>query len=367
MHSELFGNPELHRAHGRGLAELRREFARRGWTKRNVWPVLGAFILHTILIGVGMALGLWAWSALSGFACVLVTLLGLAVSGIGTVGIATTTHTPSHFAASHSRAVNEILTYIGYPLLNGFSATYWWRDHVSSHHTLPNVHGFDNDFDFLPAFAVTKADLQGKTGWVRTYYEKWQHYILPPALVLMGANLQRCGWQDLVAILQNPAKRRRRDWIDFAALICHYGLMIGLPLVFFPLSHVLVFYFARMAMVSLGVFILLVPPHFPMETPVMERHEAIAMGHCALQTNVTVNYDGGWFIHAMAAGMDHQIEHHLFPEISHIYYPKMSPFVAAYCAENDLPYRTMKLSTALKKSYDVFKYLKPLGVNPAHL
>ncbi len=367
LHSEHHGNPELHRIHGRGLAELRREFARRGWTKRDVRPVLAAFILHTVLIFAGMFLGLWAWSAMSGLWCAVVTLVGLAISGVGTVGIATTTHTPSHYAASPSRTVNEIMTYIGYPLLNGFSATYWWRDHVSSHHMMPNVHGADNDFDFLPAFAVTTADLEGSTGWLRTYYQKWQAYVLPPALVLMGANLQRCGWQDLVAVLRNPAKRRRQDWLDFTALICHYGLLIGVPCLFFPISHVLVFYFARMAMVSLGVFVLLVPPHFPMETPVMEKAEALSMGHCALQTTVTVNYNGGWFIHAMAAGMDYQIEHHLFPEMSHIYYPLMSPLVAEYCAANGLQYRTMKLSEALRKSYDVFKYLKPLGVNPAHL
>src|SRR5258708_6958425 len=106
-------------------------------------------------------------------------------------------------ATSRLRKNRTALTFLGYSVLSGFSSTYWWRDHVSGHHTLPNVHGADNDFDFLPVFAVTESDVNTASGWVRKYYTKWQAWVLPPALLLMGVNLQRCGWIDLIACLKN--------------------------------------------------------------------------------------------------------------------------------------------------------------------
>src|SRR5258707_11268277 len=133
---------------GRPLAELGREFTRRGWNKRRAWPITLAMVIHTVLIVAGLVLGLWAWGSLSGFASFALTVTGILVSGLGSVGIATTTHTPSHFAASANRRVNEILTFLGYSVLSGFFSTYWWRDHVSRHHTLPNGPGADNDFEF---------------------------------------------------------------------------------------------------------------------------------------------------------------------------------------------------------------------------
>ena len=355
------------RTAGRALAELRREFARRGWNKRKAWPVVLAMAIHTVLIVAGTTFGLWAWDSLSGFSAFLLTLTGILVAGVGSVGIATTTHTPSHYAASSSRTVNKVLTFLGYSVLCGFSSTYWWRDHVSGHHTLPNVQGADNDFDFLPVFAVTEADVKTASGWLKSYYEKWQAYVLPPALLLMGVNLQRCGWIDLIACLKNPARRRGKHIADLFMLLAHFALFIGLPLMFAPLSHVLVLYFARLALVSIGMFTLLVPAHFPIDTPVMEREEAAAIGHCALQTYTTINYNGGPFIHLMATGLDYQIEHHLFPEISHVHYAKMSPLVAEFCREQGLPYRTWPLSKALWESYKVFMHAKPMGVNPALL
>ena len=355
------------RTAGRALADLRREFARRGWSKRRAWPVTLAMVVHTILIVAGTVFGFWAWQTMTGFTAFAATVAGILVAGVGSVGIATTAHTPSHFAASSNRRVNEVLTFLGYSFLSGFSATYWWRDHVSGHHTMPNVQGADNDFDFLPAFAVTETDVSTATGLLHKYYTKWQAYVLPPALLLMGVNLQRCGWIDLIACLKNPARRRGKHILDLFILLAHFALFIGLPLFFVPLSHVLVFYFARLALVSIGMFTLLVPAHFPLETPVMERAEAKAIGHCALQTYTTINYNGGPFVHLMATGLDYQIEHHLFPEISHVHYRKMSPLVAEFCREQGLPYRTMSLSKALWASYKVFIHAKPMGVNPALL
>ena len=37
-------------------------------------------------------------------------------------------------------------------------------------------------------------------------------------------------------------------------------------------------------------------------------------------------------------GINHQIEHHLFPNISNHHYPTIAPIVKKFCKDNDLPY-----------------------------
>ncbi|TRY80542.1 hypothetical protein TCAL_04796 [Tigriopus californicus] len=47
---------------------------------------------------------------------------------------------------------------------------------------------------------------------------------------------------------------------------------------------------------------------------------------------------GGPFLCFMNGGLNYQIEHHLFPRISHTHYPKIAPTVKAFCLEKNIPY-----------------------------
>jgi linoleoyl-CoA desaturase len=40
----------------------------------------------------------------------------------------------------------------------------------------------------------------------------------------------------------------------------------------------------------------------------------------------------------LVGGLNFQIEHHLFPKISHIHYPALSEIVRKACAEYGIPY-----------------------------
>jgi linoleoyl-CoA desaturase len=43
----------------------------------------------------------------------------------------------------------------------------------------------------------------------------------------------------------------------------------------------------------------------------------------------------GWYV----GGLNYQIEHHLFPKISHVHYPAIAPIVREVCDELGLTYR----------------------------
>ena len=64
----------------------------------------------------------------------------------------------------------------------------------------------------------------------------------------------------------------------------------------------------------------------------------------------------------LVGGLNFQIEHHLFPRISHIHYPAISKIVQATCIEYNLPYLCMPGFGAAVQSH--FQQLRLLGQKP---
>ena len=282
----------------------------------------------------------------------VVKAVGLLASAFGCVGIASNSHTSSHYGTSSRRWVNEALTFFGYSFCLGLSALFWWNDH-NEHHAAPNVRGLDDDFDYAPLFSIDAAEVARATGVKRWYFENLQPYLLLPAVSLMGFNLQRRG----VTALFGPARNSRGRWagrIDITLLVLHVLILLVLPSLYFGPAAVLGFYGLRMLFVGVGLFSILAPAHFPHGAAILDQDEASGLSHCELQTVTTINYVGGPMLRFVTSGLGYQIEHHLFPEIGHSHYKEMAPVVERFCKANDLPYRTYRFPRALKESFRVF-------------
>lgn len=84
----------------------------------------------------------------------------------------------------------------------------------------------------------------------------------------------------------------------------------------------------------------------------------------AYQVRSTCNFaPKNRFINWFAGGLNFQIEHHLFPKISHIHYRKISPLVEKNCIEFGLPYN--KYKTMSKAIASHFRLMKHFGKKPA--
>ena len=75
----------------------------------------------------------------------------------------------------------------------------------------------------------------------------------------------------------------------------------------------------------------------------------------------TASSSGGLVLSWFYAGLNYHIEHHLFPRISHVHYPKMRPIIREYCAEMGIPYKYYP--TLLDTIRDYIEHLYYLGHN----
>ena len=61
----------------------------------------------------------------------------------------------------------------------------------------------------------------------------------------------------------------------------------------------------------------------------------------------------------LVGGLNYQVEHHLFPKISHVHYPKIREFVKETCAEFNVSYHEFPTLFGAVKSH--VQYLKMIG------
>ena len=77
------------------------------------------------------------------------------------------------------------------------------------------------------------------------------------------------------------------------------------------------------------------------------------------QMNTTVNFAPhnkwlSWYV----GGLNFQVEHHLFPNISHVHYPKLHLIVQNVCAQHGIDYKCYaSMGEALGSHFRRMKYL----------
>jgi linoleoyl-CoA desaturase len=332
-------------AGGKAYQQLAQIVRERGWLEKAPGRVLTELGVHLALHLGGIALFLAAdpWP---------VRAAALLLSTYGGLGLATNTHTSSHNAVSRSLALNRALTYFGYTFFFGTSASYWWNKHCVVHHPAPNVIEVDDDADLMPFFVLNERELEGSRGLARFFY-RIQWIFIPLVLALNTFFTEYQGYRYLLPILADPKRRRSGHWLDLGVLVLHVAVWIAAPMLFFSPGRVLAFYALRNALMGYAMFAAFAPAHFPDEAAFIDKSQ-LADDYVLRQTATTVNFRTGFFGRLACAGVDFQIEHHLFPGVPHVRYPEMSPVVEAYCRSHGYPYRTLGWGEAIWKSLVVF-------------
>jgi fatty acid desaturase len=104
------------------------------------------------------------------------------------------------------------------------------------------------------------------------------------------------------------------------------------------------------------MYAILAPGHFPAEAQRTTDEARHGADFFAVQTAGTVSFRTGFLGRFLCSGLEYQVEHHLFPNISHVHYPEISVAVQGFCAEHGLSYRSYSWAVALWKSWAVLRF-----------
>ena len=245
-------------------------------------------------------------------------------------------HDAGHRALSKNVTRNNLMFYLCYPLLWGVSATRWNTQHNVKHHPSPNIESEDFvDPDILlTPFVTTQAQHEASTPRQQWFQRNIQAYVFWPATMGLALRMQQRGRSELVERIQ-AGGFTKSIVADMILMVAHYALFIGLPSVFFGVLPVLAIYVAVFGLLGLGLALVLIPGHIGL--PILNRGEDYFTKQLVGTRNFTPPPGFGWAF----VGLQHQVEHHLFPSMPYSNTKIAGPIVQRWAESRGLPYHSM--------------------------
>lgn len=313
--------------------------------------VPAAILLYIFLIGFQYP----AWLGIS-----LAALLGFALASIGF----NIMHDACHGSYSSKKWVNNTLG-LSLNALGG-NAFIWKFKHNIIHHTYTNVDGVDDDIAKSPLMRQCMTQK-----WVPAH--RFQHIYV----VLVYA-ISSFAWVVLMdftkyfsqRVFNTPLQKMNKGehaifWMSKLLYVVFY---VAIP-VYFVGWGAWAIGFAAMH-VTMGLTLALVfqlahvVEHTEFEAVGISDTKQIENEWAIHQVKTTANFAPrdkiiSWFV----GGLNFQVEHHLFPRVSHIHYPAISKIVQDACVRHNLPYNEYGTMTEAVASH--FRMMKQLGKKPS--
>jgi fatty acid desaturase len=248
------------------------------------------------------------------------------VLGLLYAQIALVAHDVAHRQVFRLRRASELTGRLAGNLCIGMSYG-WWQDKHTRHHANPNHEELDPDV--MPSILVWSADQARSAHGLPRLVGGRQAYLFFPLLTLEGMNLHVSS----VRALFRPVLRRRS--VEAVLLGIHIvGYLTGLLLVLPPARALL---FLAVHQVVFGVYLgcTFAPNHkgMPTLTAADERPDYLRR-----QVLTSRNVRGSLLVDVALGGLNHQIEHHLFPSMPTPHLRKARPIVKAYCDQLGVGY-----------------------------
>lgn len=265
-------------------------------------------------------------------------VIGVGLAGIG-MGIM---HDAVHGSYSSSPSLNRV---IGYTMnMLGGSSLNWRVQHNVLHHTYTNIEGVDEDIRGRGLLRLSP-----NAPWSKAH--RYQHiygfflYTLLTLNWIFNSDFAQLKRYSKWGLIEQVSKRPKLEVAIFFVIKAVYlAVMIALPIILGIPWGIALLGFVILHMV--GGFILTIVFQLAhviegTEYPMPANEGQVEHSWIEHQLRTTANFAPkntllSWYV----GGLNYQIEHHLFPNISHLHYPAISKIVKETALEYDMPYHT---------------------------
>lgn len=265
-------------------------------------------------------------------------------------------HDALHGALTKNQKLNRLLGY--WFDLNGTSSLVWKVAHNTVHHTYTNIPGYDDDIDKAIWLRLSPTD---KIYW----FHKYQCYYAPFLYALISLNW--VFYSDF-AWFYREWKQKKVSASDLSIFLVlkfmNIFLFLALPMMVLsnPWWQIVMAFISMHVAGGLLIAVVFQLAHIvqgvqyiePSETGQMKfdwvMHEMMTTSNFGINNRLLT---------AIVGGLNYQVEHHLFPQVSHIHYADISKILRDLCRERSIAYNEHASFTEALKSH--FKALKILG------
>lgn len=312
---------------------------------RKAIIVLSAFVLT--YVGLLNSDGAWniAWWVAHGLASALV--------GFNVM------HDGAHSSLSSSPRINALAA-ATFNII-GSNRYYWNQKHNRNHHSFTNVKDVDEDIDTFGLMRLSPH--QPRYAWHRfQHVYAWMLYPLTSLFWFFVLDFKAYA-SHKIGNLDFTAPMTWKDHLEFWGFkLLYWALYLALPisllgvdtalwgflLMHFVMGFLFAVVFQLAHVVDLAEFIQ------PNEEQQLDSEWAIHQ----LDTTVDFATDSA-FVSWCLGGLNFQVEHHLFPRISHIHYPTLHRLIREHCEHAGHPVRSYPTSWQAIQGH--YRHLRTLG------
>lgn len=235
------------------------------------------------------------------------------------------------FANAHS---NRLFAAMTAGILGEFPSG--WRYGHDCHHASPNVLGSDMDQSerWDPARRY-RSMLTAFPGIM--LLTRYKGYYLPKTLLLLGLR------DGFFCRRESPRTFLRELVTSVVSLLLQATAMVWL---FGPWG--ILWFLAHTSIGMLYLNTAFMGNHY--DLPSFEAAAADKLDYVELQIRTARNYAGGIWARFVFGGLEHQIEHHLFPTMPRHRFRRAEPIVRAFCEHHGLPYEVLPFSECIRRA-----------------
>lgn len=268
-------------------------------------------------------------------------------------------HDGAHGSFSKYKWVNKLAAFS----LNflGASSIMWNMKHNIIHHTYTNIDGVDDDIEARPWLRFATTQKKMKMHQFQHYYF-WFLYPMLHLIWIFYTDYQKYfkGKIGNVPLRKMTVKEHVSFW---AAKVLYVVAFVVLPVWLLGFGVWLAGFLIITMVTGFVISIVFQLAHtvehtdFPMPDTASNKIENEWAIH---QINTTANFaTGKKVITWLLGGLNFQIEHHLFPRISHVHYPAISKIIRHTCMEYGIHY--IEYPHMRSAIYSHILYLKRIG------
>jgi len=333
------------------IARVDAYFIEHGKKKRdNISLYIKALI---ILAWTGASYYLLVFKADSVLEALLLSLsLGLALAGIGF----NIQHDGNHSGFSKKSWVNRIAGSTTDYFL-GASSFIWKQKHNIRHHPFTNIPEGDSDIYSSFLMRVTPDQKHYKI-------HRYQNFYLWILYCLVHLRYVYSDFQQLISGTISKWKMPRPKGWELATFIMgkfvFFSFTLVIPSFLHPIWQVLLVYLLVSAIISLIFIVITQLAHMGSEVEHLDVTKVIPNEWAVHQLQTTADFAQDnkvltWYV----GGLNYQVEHHLFTDVSHVHYPALAKIIKEVSEEFGVRYTVHKSFIDALRSH--YRFLRDMG------